>query len=442
MATLKQITELFSKYAGFTPSSEMLGKFSMMTPAETEDIIKDTKSWVQKEAAEKAQTSISSLMAGQGEGGAPGVSDYLRSMGEARETLMKQYGVEEAEKRYGEISTFYQGMVQKGPGFGMAMETGLAEISPTFLGANRKDLEAKLSGIGNPFVRDKMIDSYLGYADKAMNMSLSALNTLWNSSIVATRTAAEDERGIYERAAGKFEDAYKELQWINRFRLQEQQTERVADKALARQKELARYKATLEPGVSSVDYLTNQIINRQIDIESPAITKDQRAAIYQNLSNRGMDIPRPLTVAEQNAKDDAVSGLGAIQRIRQLLADDPTILGKAVLPGFIGRMAGAGEFKAVRDEATDVKTRIRTGAALNEQEIDFYADQAPKWGDPEDQIERKLMQLEGFYLGMAGLPVIITNPETQEQFVYPDLFKQVQRLGLRTAINNGWTIEY
>lgn len=71
----------------------------------------------------------------------------------------------------------------------------------------------------------------------------------------------------------------------------------------------------------------------------------------------------------QNAKE-ALKGL---EKLKQAIKDDPSILAKAALPGKLG----ARDFERTRGNIADVITRLRTGAALNEQEEKFYINQLP-----------------------------------------------------------------
>jgi len=198
----------------------------------------------------------------------------------------------------------------------------------------------------------------------------------------------------------------------------------------------------LKAGASGqAGYITDQVISRRIDIDSPALTKEMRAMVINELNSRGLPIPRPLTTKEKDAASDATSGLAAIDELRKIYKDKGAgILLANSAPGIAGRWAGASKWRDMLGEVTDIKTRIRTGAALNESEEAFYAQQAPQLGDTPQDVEYKLNQLEGFYLGMSGIPVTISDGE--QEFTFPDLFDPNQRLALRKAINDGATISY
>lgn len=189
--------------------------------------------------------------------------------------------------------------------------------------------------------------------------------------------------------------------------------------------------------------LYQQLKNRSIQFSNLG-TKSERERALRIFSAKGETIPRPLTAKELNAKNDAVSGLDAVQTLRKMSNEGKLPLARDYIFGdtVLGRASGISKFTNTVKEASDIKTRIRTGAALNESEIAFYASQTPRFGDSPSDITKKLDQLEGFYLGMSGLPVTVTNPKTGESFEYDDLFDNKQRLGLRESIKQGFTLSY
>ena len=190
------------------------------------------------------------------------------------------------------------------------------------------------------------------------------------------------------------------------------------------------------------DNFFNQIKNRNIKFS--ALPADEKKRALRVFAARGESIPRELTAKEISAADDAISGIDAVTRLRDMFSANklPLIRDRIFGDSVLGRFFGTSQFQNAAKEAADIKTRIRTGAALNESEIKFYASQTPKLGDSPEDIKKKLDHLEGFYLGMSGLPVTITNPETGEVFEFDDLFNNKQRLGLKQAINAGFTLSY
>lgn len=217
--TQPEFIKMFTQYMGFPPSSKDYATFAMKSSVDTEDILKNTKSNVQSGAVNKAKSAISALSGGMAQGPE---KDYLEQVAGGYNILQEQLGIPEAGKRLEESEAFLKGIQQRGPIFEEVMKSGLGEVSPTFLGATRKDLEEKLSGIGNPFVRDKMINSYLDAADKSMAANLTALNGLYQTALIGAQTAVEADQKHYDKIMGNVKDLFSELQWINRKRYIEQ----------------------------------------------------------------------------------------------------------------------------------------------------------------------------------------------------------------------------
>jgi len=107
-------------------------------------------------------------------------------------------------------------------------------------------------------------------------------------------------------------------------------------------------------------------------------------AAYKFLFGGGQT--KPLTAQQQLNKTSADSGLRALSTIESELQKNPNVLLQASIPG----TPGARIFNAARKEAGDVLTRLRTGAALNENEMVFYQSQLPQAFDAPDTITYKL----------------------------------------------------
>ena len=97
-----------------------------------------------------------------------------------------------------------------------------------------------------------------------------------------------------------------------------------------------------------------------------------------------------------------------------MIQADPSVLVKGAIPGRLG----ARSFHALRSEVTDVITRLRTGAALNENEEVFYSGQVPgalDLSEPE-AIETKLTVLEELFTGLgAGAAHSTASPTSPSQ---------------------------
>jgi len=120
--------------------------------------------------------------------------------------------------------------------------------------------------------------------------------------------------------------------------------------------------------------------------------------------------------------NNAKSGLRALATLESEINRSPDVIWKAEMPGFVGRIA-AGKYRSARDEAADVITRLRTGAAINANEERFYKEQLPKVGDSPETISYKINKLKNLFKTFAdpwktyGLfaSKIEVDPETIEQ---------------------------
>lgn len=138
--------------------------------------------------------------------------------------------------------------------------------------------------------------------------------------------------------------------------------------------------------------------------------------IYKNASlaekaNKGsgsnlkelLSIYRLLKPTAGQAKDayNANSGIRAIQKARTLLEKDPNVVWsrKSGITRFFS--PDAQQFDAATREMTDVFTRLRTGAALNNQEIKIYEENKPQPGDSPETMDYKLSILEDLYSSVA-----------------------------------------
>lgn len=201
----------------------------------------------------------------------------------------------------------------------------------------------------------------------------------------------------------------------------------------------AARKEDRENALGDPDYLADQVLGRGIEFRS--LTKDQKGAVTNVLSQRGMAIPRALTQTERNLGNNAISALNALDRMDTMLKRDPGLPIKETVPGIGGRLLGASEYRAARNEAVDVLARARTGAAMRPDEEAYYKTQTAQAGDAEDVIARKHMQLRALYLGLSGIPVKVIGPDGTT-VVYQDAYDQKQRLGIRKRIEQGWRLDY
>lgn len=152
-------------------------------------------------------------------------------------------------------------------------------------------------------------------------------------------------------------------------------------------------------------------------------------------------MPRQLSMTEEAAQTSAIDGLNAVQTLRDMANNNEMPLLRSYIFGdtTVGRFLGTSQFEQAKKTASDIITRIRTGAALNESEVKFYQTMTPALGDTQEDITKKLNNLYALYAGISGLPVVVLSPDGTQQVEFNDLYSPLQRQGLRDALENNWT---
>lgn len=154
--------------------------------------------------------------------------------------------------------------------------------------------------------------------------------------------------------------------------------------------------------------------------QNDTIKQALKVAMVQDLSSGGKNIgalstiykilqsedkPTKLTSTQLQQKANAQSGLDALDTLKNEISNDPNALAKANTPGqslplvggYVTRATGEGVLRTARKEASDVISRLRTGAAINQEEEKFYLSQLPQAGDSPDTINYKLGLLSSLF---------------------------------------------
>lgn len=218
----------------------------------------------------------------------------------------------------------------------------------------------------------------------------------------------------------------------------------LADLALVRA-QTAKVKAETDaPGgndtvsLSAVNWAQNIIAGRAKISDVPAAQKN---GVLAYLSSTGQKLPRELNATQQTAANNANDALLSLNTIKDsLIKEDGTVdmlklRAATAVPFGIGQR---GLYTAINN-VVDVISRIRTGAALTNNEVSFYKNQAPNWKDDAATVKKKIDQFAAFYSGISGTPVTVQAPDGS-QFVYDDLLDPQQRLEVRQAIQAGYTV--
>lgn len=116
----------------------------------------------------------------------------------------------------------------------------------------------------------------------------------------------------------------------------------------------------------------------------------------ENPSSNTAKTASPLNIAS------AQSGLSQISKMKELLNQDSSILTqRGLLPVQI-QSSNAKQFNRAATEASDIIARLRTGAAINDKEVELYNGYIPNiWDDPQT-IQYKFGVLEGMFNSIMG----------------------------------------
>lgn len=128
---------------------------------------------------------------------------------------------------------------------------------------------------------------------------------------------------------------------------------------------------------------------------------DKIQMIYEFANPEGEQ--KPLSGEAQKRALTAQSGLRSIDTLESTLASDPGAFKRQALPnplGITGRLTGTTDVRAATDNVVDVIARLRSGAAITDDEAKRFSRLLPQAGDSKQSALRKIqnvrMELESF----------------------------------------------
>jgi hypothetical protein len=127
------------------------------------------------------------------------------------------------------------------------------------------------------------------------------------------------------------------------------------------------------------------------------------AETMQTLTGSTAPEEKPLGTEAQKRALTSQSGLRSLQTLEETLATDPGAFKRQALPNPFGITAGitnTTDIRAATDNVVDVIARLRSGAAITDQEAARFARLLPQPGDSKESAARKLAnvraELESF----------------------------------------------
>lgn len=153
----------------------------------------------------------------------------------------------------------------------------------------------------------------------------------------------------------------------------------------------------------SIDQINTAIQQAATAGNTKAVTM-WKGVLTSTISSQKAQQPVKGSALMQRDANNATSGLTQISNIKAWVEEDPGLISRVQIP-LLGGMGQAGKMKKALKEVQDIYTRLRTGAALNNEEIAFYESQiAPNLiniADPTS-FNYGLDLAESFFAGIAG----------------------------------------
>jgi len=133
----------------------------------------------------------------------------------------------------------------------------------------------------------------------------------------------------------------------------------------------------------------------QADIMRDPKNADQYAKIFELMNPQAAE-KKDLNATQISQANNATSALSDIQTLRDMLTNDSSVLTKAALPGgsIMRGITGTTDFDAARQNIVDVIGKLRSGAALTNEEAKRYLALMPKYGDSSKSAMNKLDRME------------------------------------------------
>lgn len=122
-----------------------------------------------------------------------------------------------------------------------------------------------------------------------------------------------------------------------------------------------------------------------------------------------------LNATQQQQANNANSALSDIQSLGSMLAKDPSLTLKSLLPGgsITQRLTGTTDYEAAKNNIVDVISRLRSGAAISASEEKLYKSLLPSAGDTQASANSKLQRLTNLFSGFAN-PGTSSSPDVTD----------------------------
>lgn len=149
--------------------------------------------------------------------------------------------------------------------------------------------------------------------------------------------------------------------------------------------------------------------NVQKLLQSGANVKDIQsyldiAGTMQQIQAAAAKTSPALNATQQQQANNAASGLSDLQTLAQEIQNDPSVLVKDAIPGggIARRLTGTSNYEAAKQNVVDVIARLRSGAAITQDEANRYMGLLPGATDTPQIASQKLQRLYGLLSSFAN----------------------------------------
>lgn len=117
---------------------------------------------------------------------------------------------------------------------------------------------------------------------------------------------------------------------------------------------------------------------------------------------------KPLSAEASKVISNAQSGLDSLNVLESAISSDPGILGRSAISGTVnpfgitGNLLGTGQFETAKQNVIDVIARLRTGAAITNDEAGRFAKLIPQPADNPAVVQQKLQMLRNQFQQVAN----------------------------------------
>lgn len=144
--------------------------------------------------------------------------------------------------------------------------------------------------------------------------------------------------------------------------------------------------------------------NALLDIQRDPKNADYYIKLH-SFVNPKQTSQKPMGAEAQKRSLTAQSGLRSLSTLGRTLQSDPGAFKRQALPnpfGITAGLTGTSDVRAATDNVVDVIARLRSGAAITEDEAARFARQLPQPGDSQESARRKLLSVQAELESFVG----------------------------------------